>query len=97
MSDFQNAYVKGKTLEELVDALYTTAQPGSVTHEVIKAALYVRLAERLATPRRWAMIAIIAAVVSALGAVGSAVIAATNDPTVTLVQPTATATATATP
>jgi len=34
MADFQNAYTKGKTLEELIDALLATAEPGSAIHEM---------------------------------------------------------------
>jgi hypothetical protein len=65
--------VKGKTLEELVDDLGSVAQPGSPTWEVIGAAIEVRMAERLATPRKWAMVSLAAAVVSAAAAVTQAV------------------------
>ena len=77
--DFENPYIKGKSLEELVDALSGTAEPGSATHEVIKAAIQVRMAERLATPRRWAIVALIAAVLSAAAAIASAIAAFSGD------------------
>ena len=69
--------MKGKSLEQLVDELAGTAIPGSPIHEVQKAAIQVRIAERLAAPRRWAMIAALAAGVSALAAVAAAIAAFT--------------------
>jgi hypothetical protein len=99
--DFENPYIKDKSLEELIDALPKTAEPGSAVHELMKAAIQVRLAERLATPRRWALVALVAAVLSAAGAVASAIAAfADTDPEPApspAARPTRTATPTATP
>jgi hypothetical protein len=46
--DFENPYVKGKSLEELIDDLGEVAEPHSSTWHVIRAAIEVRMAERLA-------------------------------------------------
>ena len=51
MGEFENPYVKGKSLEQLIDDLQGTALPGSQVHEVMKAAIQVRIAERLAAPQ----------------------------------------------
>jgi hypothetical protein len=76
MTDFENAYIKGKSLEELIDDLgRPVAEPGSVVHELYKQAIYVRMAERIATPRRWAAVSVAAAAISALAATVSAVAA----------------------
>ena len=66
---------RGKSLEQLIDDLQGTALPGSQVHEVMKAAIQVRIAERLAAPQRWAIIAAGAAMISALAAVASAIAA----------------------
>lgn len=76
MADFENPHLKGKTLEELIDDLgKPVAEPGSIVHEMLKAAITARMAERLATPRRWAIVALIAAMVSAGAAAASAIVA----------------------
>jgi len=75
MPDFENEYIKGKSLEQLIDALPGTALPGSQIHEMMIAAIHVKIAERIAAPQKWAIIATIAAVVSALAAVASVVAA----------------------
>lgn len=73
--DFENKYLKDRSLEDLIDALGGTAEPGSRTHEMMKAAIQAKMVERLAAPKRWATVAAIAAVTSAGGAVASAVAA----------------------
>ncbi|HLM10071.1 MAG TPA: hypothetical protein VK307_10190 [Thermoleophilaceae bacterium] len=76
MADFESPYLKGKTLEELIEDLgRPIGSPGSVTHEMMKAAISAKMNERLATPRKWAMVALGAAVISAGAAVASAVAA----------------------
>lgn len=82
MTDFENQYIKGKTLEQLIDGLMDpdlgvgTAMPGSVVHEMMKLAIQAKIAERLVQPRRWAAVSLGAAVVSALAAATSAGISA---------------------
>lgn len=66
MTNYQSEYLRGKTLEQLIEDLGTVAQPGSVVHEMVMSAIQAKMVERLATPRRWAWVASIAAVVSAL-------------------------------
>jgi hypothetical protein len=73
MTDFENVYIKGKSLEELIDALPKTAEPGSSVHETMKAAIQAKMVERLAAPQRWAWVAMAAAVVSAIAAVASVI------------------------
>jgi hypothetical protein len=81
MVDFQNEYIRGKSLEELIDGLIdrdtgmATALPGSVVHEVMKIAIQAKMVEQIAKPQKWAGVAIGAAVVSALAAVASSVAA----------------------
>lgn len=41
-----NPYTSGKSIGKLIDDLGTVAQPGSVVHEQIKAALDARIAEQ---------------------------------------------------
>ena len=54
MADFKNEYIKGKSLEELIDDLgKPVATPSSVLWETIRAAIEVRIAERLIKPRFW--------------------------------------------
>jgi hypothetical protein len=80
MTDFENQYIKGKSLEELIDGLtdpnsgLATSYPGSPVHEITKLAIQAKL-ERLAAPKRWAAASFGAAVVSDLAAVASAVAA----------------------
>lgn len=76
MAEFQNQHIRDKSLEELIDGLgrLEFGEVDSPVFEMTKAAIQVRLAERLAAPRRWAMFAAIAAVVSA-AAVASAIAA----------------------
>ena len=77
MTDFENEYIKGKSLEQLIDALgLPTAMPGSVVHETMKVAIQAKMVERLAAPKRWAAVSLVAAVVSACAAVVSAVLSA---------------------
>lgn len=73
MTDFENVYIKGKSLEELIDALMPTALPGSAVHETMKAAIQVKMIERLAAPQRWASVSMVAAVVSAVTAAASVI------------------------
>lgn len=79
MVDFQNEYIRGKSLEELIDGLIdkdtglATAFPGSVVHEVMKVAIQAKMVERLAAPKRWAAMSGAAAVVSAIAAVASVI------------------------
>ena len=74
--DSESPYLKGKTLEELIDDLgKPVGQPRSETHEMMKAAISAKMNERLATPRKWALVALGAVVVSACAAVASAVAA----------------------
>lgn len=76
MADFENPYIKGKSLEELIDDLGAPiGLPGSVVHEMMLAAIQVKMQERLSTPRRWAFVALGAAVLSAMAAVASAIAA----------------------
>jgi hypothetical protein len=78
MSEFENPYIKDKTLEELIDGLCPPSgypAPGSPIHEVMKAAAQAKMVERLAAPRRWAGVSLASAVVSAAAAVVSAVAA----------------------
>jgi nitrogen regulatory protein PII-like uncharacterized protein len=76
VTDFETAYLKGKTVEQLIDDMAEpAAMPGSVVHEAMRAAIATKLAERVAAPRRWAMVASLAAVVSAAAAVVSAIAA----------------------
>lgn len=74
-ADFDSDRIKGKTLEEMIDALGTleAGEPGSPSFEMFKAAIQFRLAERMT---RLATIACAAAVVSALAAVAAVVVAA---------------------
>jgi hypothetical protein len=68
-----------KSLEELLEDLgRPVAQPGPVTHEQIKAVIQVRMMERMARPSRWALVSIIAACVSAAGAVAAVIAQAVN-------------------
>jgi len=75
--DFENPRIKGKTLEEMIDDLGTqdAGQVGSPVFEMHKAAIQVHIADRLASPRRWAIAASIAAGISAIAAVVSAIAA----------------------
>lgn len=81
MTDFQNEYIKGKSLEELIDGLFdkesgmATAFPGSPVHEIMKAAIQAKMVEQIAKPQKWAAVSIAAAVVSSLTAVASTVAA----------------------
>jgi hypothetical protein len=75
MSDFENAYIKGKSLHELIDALPKTTEPGSAVHETMKAAIHAKMVEQIAKPQKWAGVALGAAVVSSLAAVASAIAA----------------------
>jgi hypothetical protein len=81
MTDFEHPLIKGKNLEELINGLVDkesgmpTAVPGSVMHELTKAAIQAKMVERLAAPKRWAAAAAVAAIVSALAAVVSAIAA----------------------
>ena len=45
MSDFQNPHLKGKSLQELMDALPETALPGSQIFEMMSAAIDAKIAE----------------------------------------------------
>jgi hypothetical protein len=73
MNDLQNPYIKGRTLEELIDALGTTSEPGTIVHEPMKAAVQAKMVERLAMPRQWAVVSLGSAVVSSVGAAVSAI------------------------
>ena len=77
VSEPQDPYIAGKSIGELLDDLGRVAEPGSVRHEQIRATLQARMVQELATPKRWASVAIGAAVVSSLAAVASAVAAFT--------------------
>ena len=73
MTDFENPYIKGKSLEEVIDALPKTAVAGSDIHEMMKAAIQAKMVEQLAKPQKWAGVANGAAVVSAIAAVASVI------------------------
>lgn len=80
MTDFQNEYIRGKSLAELIDGLFdkqtgmATAFPGSPVHEIMKVAIQAKMVDELARPQRWAAVSIAAAVVSALAAVASVIV-----------------------
>ena len=79
MTEFEHPLIKGKNLEELINGLIDTesgmptAEPGSVMHELMKAAIQAKMVEELARPQRWAGVSIAAAVVSAIAAVASVI------------------------
>lgn len=80
MTDFENPYIKGKSmsfkgksLDELIDALSKTAEPGSAVHEMMKAAIQAKMVEQIAKAQKWAGVALGAAVVSAIAAVASVI------------------------
>jgi hypothetical protein len=76
MTDFENEYIKGKSLEKLIDSLgQAYPEPRSVVHEMVKAAIQAKLVEEIAKPQKWAAVAGAAALVSALTAVVSTVAA----------------------
>jgi hypothetical protein len=76
MSDIEHGLIKDRTLEELIDALARVeAEPFSGPGVAIQAAIQARLAERLATPRKWAAISMAAAALSAAGTVTTAIVA----------------------
>ena len=77
MNEPEDPYIAGKSVGELLDDLGKVAEPGSLRHEQLRAALQVRMVEQLATPRRWAHVAIAAAVLSSLAAVAPTVAAFT--------------------
>ena len=72
MAEYKSAYLKDKSLEELIEDLGKVAQPGSSTHEMIRAAVQAEMMKRLAAPRKWTWVTA-AAVVSALAAVASVI------------------------
>lgn len=73
MVDFDNPRLKDKTLEEKIEALGTleAGEVGSPVFEMYRAAVQAELAERIAAPRQWAMVAAIAAAISAAAALVS--------------------------
>ena len=74
MIDFETVYLRGKTVEELIDQLADSGPvPGSPLHEVLRLAIAAKLADRVATPRLWAMAAAIAAAISAATAIVSVI------------------------
>ena len=50
MTDFENVHIKGKSLEELIDALPQTAVAGSDIHEMMKLAIQAKMVDELAKP-----------------------------------------------
>ena len=77
MVEFENQYLKDKSLEEKIEALGSmdAGEPNSPVFEMFRTAIQAELAERLAAPRTWAMVAAIAAAISATAAVVSAIAA----------------------
>lgn len=71
MVEWENEHLKGKSLEEMIEALGTfqAGEPNSPVFEMHRAAIQAELAERLAAPRRWAAAAAVAAIVSAAASV----------------------------
>jgi hypothetical protein len=77
MNDYQHGLLKGRTPEELVDALARGgAEPQSPVGVAMQSAILAGLVERAATPRRWTLVAITAAVLSALATVANAILIA---------------------
>jgi hypothetical protein len=76
MADFENEYIKGKSLEELIDSLAGgVIEPRSPAAEATRAAIQAKLVQQLAKPQKWASVSLVAATVSALAAVGSMIAA----------------------
>jgi hypothetical protein len=59
VAEFDNERLRGKSLEQLVEELGSleAGEPHSVTWEMYRAAIDLKIAERVAAPRKWAMIA----------------------------------------
>jgi len=79
VTDFESPAIKGKSLEELIDGLIDKEfgvgpQPGSVVHEQMKLAIQAKMIEQLAKPQRWAGVALVAAVVTAIAAAMSVIV-----------------------
>ena len=77
MGEFEADYLRGRTVEQLVDQLTdpTGAPVGSHAYEATRLAIAAKLSDRLAAPRRWAVAAAIFAGISAGAAVASAIAA----------------------
>jgi hypothetical protein len=79
MTEFKNEYIRGKSLEELIDGLIdpeigvATSNPGSPVYELTRLAIHAKLVDELARPQRWAWWSMAAAVVSAIAAVASVI------------------------
>ena len=77
MGDYEHGLLRGRTPEELIDALARRdAEPYSPVGAAMQAAIVAALIERAATPRKWAAVAIGAAVLSALATLANVVVLA---------------------
>jgi hypothetical protein len=77
MVTWKHERLRGKSLEEMVEALGTleAGEVGSPAFEMYRAAIQAELAEQIAAPRRWAAVAAIAAAISAAATVVALIIA----------------------
>lgn len=77
LTDVEHGLLKNRSASELIDALAKgEAQPDSGVGRAQQMAILALLIERAATPRRWALVAVGAAVLSGLGTFASAIILA---------------------